>query len=87
MQDDFSKDVAAVARIDTVQKILEVICRTTGMGFSAVACAVRDEIAFGLKSVRIPGDILRGRHLFSFGGGEKQGNYGHEEAVRTNKKP
>lgn len=51
-------DVAAVGRIDAVAKILEVVCRTTGMGFSAVtrvtadrwvACAVRDEIAFGLE--------------------------------------
>lgn len=51
-------DVAAVARIDAVPRILEVICRTTGMGFAAVArvtedrwmaCAVRDEIDFGLK--------------------------------------
>lgn len=50
-------DVASIARIDVVPKILEVICRTTGLGFAAVArvtpdrwvaCAVRDEIAFGL---------------------------------------
>ncbi len=50
-------DVASIARIDLVPKILEVICRTTGLGFVAVArvtperwvaCAVRDEIAFGL---------------------------------------
>jgi signal transduction histidine kinase len=50
-------EVAAVGRIDVVPKILEVICRTTGMGFAAVArvtedrwiaCAVRDEIGFGL---------------------------------------
>ena len=43
--------------------ILEVVCRTTGMGFAAiarvtedrwVACAVRDEIAFGL----VPGGEL-----------------------------
>ncbi|WP_020476573.1 GAF domain-containing sensor histidine kinase [Zavarzinella formosa] len=56
--EDFSADVAAVGLIDVVPKILNVICRTTGMGFSAVArvtesrwvaCAVRDEIAFGLK--------------------------------------
>src|SRR3954467_1326927 len=49
-------DVAAVARIDAVPTILEVVCRTTGMGFAAVArvtdegglaCAVRDEISFG----------------------------------------
>src|SRR4051812_46710474 len=50
-------DVAAVSRIATAATILEVGCRTTGMGFAAiarvtedrwVACAVRDEIAFGL---------------------------------------
>jgi signal transduction histidine kinase len=43
--------------MDVVPKILDVICRTTGMGFAAVArvtedrwiaCAVRDDIGFGL---------------------------------------
>src|SRR5215218_4032134 len=57
MNEDHSHDVAAVSRINAVPKILEVVCRTTGMGFAAVArvteqrwvaCAVRDEIAFGL---------------------------------------
>lgn len=56
-------DISAVSKIDAVASILEVICRTTGMGFSAVArvtqdrwvaCAVRDEIAFGL----LPGGEL-----------------------------
>ncbi|RYU91951.1 GAF domain-containing sensor histidine kinase [Mucilaginibacter terrigena] len=51
-------DIEAVGRIDAVTSILEVVCRTTGMGFAAVArvtdekwiaCAVRDEIKFGLK--------------------------------------
>jgi len=55
---DFSADIAAIQRIDAVPRILEVICRTTGMGFAAVArvteqrwvcCAVRDEIQFGLE--------------------------------------
>lgn len=50
-------DVKAVAELKVVQSVLEVVCRTTGMGFSAVArvtdtrwiaCAVRDEIQFGL---------------------------------------
>jgi len=50
-------DVAAIARIDAVPSILAVCCRVTGMGFAAVArvtetewiaCAVRDEIGFGL---------------------------------------
>lgn len=57
MNKDFSDDVQAISRINAVPMILEVICRTTGMGFAAVArvteerwvaCAVRDEIAFGL---------------------------------------
>jgi len=56
-------DVASVAKIDAVGSILEVVCRTTGMGFAAVArvtedrwiaCVVRDEIAFGL----LPGSEL-----------------------------
>lgn len=56
--DDVEGDVAAIASIDAVSTILEVVCRTTGMGFAAVArvtedrwiaCAVRDEIRFGLK--------------------------------------
>jgi GAF domain-containing protein len=56
-------DVAAISRIDAVASILEIVCRTTGMGFAAVArvtkdrwvaCAVRDEIAFGL----LPGGEL-----------------------------
>ncbi|HZY19222.1 MAG TPA: ATP-binding protein [Ramlibacter sp.] len=51
------QDIEAVASIDAVPLILEVLTRTTGMGFAAVArvtdqqwicCAVRDEIAFGL---------------------------------------
>jgi len=56
-------DVEAVSNIPAVASILEVICRTTGMGFAAVArvtddkwiaCAVRDEINFGL----VPGGEL-----------------------------
>jgi signal transduction histidine kinase len=61
---DLSADIAAVQRIDAVPRILEVVCRSTGMGFAAVArvtedrwvcCAVRDEIAFGL----VPGGELK----------------------------
>jgi signal transduction histidine kinase len=56
-------DIAAISRIDAIPRILEVVCRTTGMGFAAVArvtderwiaCSVRDEIAFGL----VPGSEL-----------------------------
>jgi signal transduction histidine kinase len=52
-------DVEIVSRITVVPTILEVICRTTGMGFAAVArvteekwiaCSVRDEIQFGLEA-------------------------------------
>src|SRR4051794_38236207 len=64
MPDDFQVDVAAISRIEAVPRILEVVCRTTGMGFAAVArvtedrwiaCSVRDEIAFGLR----PGGELK----------------------------
>ena len=64
MAGDFHADISIINRIDAVPRILEVICRTTGMGFAAVArvtesrwvcCAVRDEIQFGLK----PGDELK----------------------------
>jgi signal transduction histidine kinase len=57
MMTDFGADIAAVQGIAAVPRILEVVCRSTGMGFAAVArvteqrwicCAVRDEIAFGL---------------------------------------
>jgi signal transduction histidine kinase len=49
--------IKAIGRIEAVPSILEVCCRVTGMGFAAVArvtetewiaCAVHDEIAFGL---------------------------------------
>jgi signal transduction histidine kinase len=58
LKDLFAEDLSAIARIDAVPMILEVVCRTTGMGFAAVArvtedrwiaCAVRDEIQFGLQ--------------------------------------
>ncbi len=64
MNNDFASDVVLVSGIDAVPKILEVICRMTGMGFAAVArvtderwiaCAVRDEIQFGLE----PGGELK----------------------------
>jgi signal transduction histidine kinase len=64
MADNFQADIAAVSRIEAVPTILEVVCRTTGMGFAAVArvtedrwiaCSVRDEIAFGLR----PGGELK----------------------------
>ncbi|CAN5177303.1 HAMP domain-containing sensor histidine kinase [soil metagenome] len=57
MTTTIADDIAAIGRLDVIPKILEVACRTTGMGFAAVArvtedrwvaCAVRDEIEFGL---------------------------------------
>jgi signal transduction histidine kinase len=55
---DLLADVARIEQIPIIPTMLEVICRTTGMGFAAVArvtegkwvaCSVRDEIDFGLK--------------------------------------
>ena len=60
----FDRDIAKVSGIAAVPTILDVVSRTTGMGFTAVArvtedrwitCASRDELAFGLK----PGDELK----------------------------
>ncbi|MDB5121558.1 MAG: histidine kinase [Sphingobacteriales bacterium] len=57
-------DVESIKRIPVISNILEVICRSTGMGFAAIArvtenrwiaCGVRDEIQFGL----IPGEELK----------------------------
>lgn len=58
------KDIEAINRIPAIANILEVVCLTTGMGFSAVArvteeswvaCAVKDQINFGL----LPGGELK----------------------------
>src|SRR5450432_2085774 len=58
MTQNLQTDLDRVSRIAAVPTILEVICRTTGMGFAAVArvtedrwiaCSVLDEIDFGLK--------------------------------------
>jgi GAF domain-containing protein len=57
MEQHFIHNVATVQSIAVVPRILEVVCRATGMGFAAVArvtdarwiaCAVRDELNFGL---------------------------------------
>ena len=64
MDGGLQADIEAVGAIDAVPTILDVVCRTTGMGFAAVArvteerwiaCAVRDEIQFGLQ----PGGELK----------------------------
>jgi signal transduction histidine kinase len=53
-----AQDLAAISRISAVSAVLKVICNNTGMGFAAVArvtdhtwvaCAVQDNINFGLK--------------------------------------
>ena len=53
----FQDDIDAIGRVEAVPTILDVVCRTTGMGFAAVArvtddrwiaCSVKDDIAFGL---------------------------------------
>lgn len=57
-------DVESIQKIQIVPTILDVVCRTTGMGFAAVArvtenrwitCSLLDKIKFGLK----PGDELK----------------------------
>lgn len=55
---EIQADIQSVGRIPVISRILEVICKTTGMGFAAIArvtpekwivCSVRDEINFGLR--------------------------------------
>jgi signal transduction histidine kinase len=64
MIDDFSEDIAAVQSVKAIPTILDIVCRTTGMRFAAVArvtedrwiaCSVRDDVAFGLQ----PGGELK----------------------------
>ena len=64
MSETFEQDVAAVSSIKAIPTILDIVCRTTGMRFAAVArvtedrwiaCSVRDDINFGLK----PGGELK----------------------------
>lgn len=62
--DDLARDVSAINKIPIISQLLDVICRTTGMGFSAVSrvtedkwvtCTSLDSIGFGLKE----GDELK----------------------------
>ncbi|SHJ53849.1 Signal transduction histidine kinase [Roseomonas rosea] len=74
MSGPLQRDVEAVGRIEAVPTILDVICRTTGMGFAAiarvtedrwVACATLDHIGFGLRSggeLRVDTTICRDIH-------------------------
>ncbi len=56
---DIAQAVKLIGRLESIPTILEVVARTTGMGFTAVAkvtewswtaCAVHDRIDFGIKS-------------------------------------
>ncbi|HYQ15900.1 MAG TPA: histidine kinase dimerization/phospho-acceptor domain-containing protein, partial [Polyangiaceae bacterium] len=64
LEAEFLAAVRAVGGISAVPLILDVLCRSTGMGFAAVArvtgerwiaCSVRDDIGFGL----LPGGELK----------------------------
>jgi signal transduction histidine kinase len=59
VEDNLERDLARIAQIDIVPSLLQVLCKLTGLGFAAIArvtetrwiaCAVRDEIAFGLQA-------------------------------------
>jgi hypothetical protein len=63
-EEQIQNEVKLVGGLAIIPSMLQVICRTTGMGFAAVAkvtedrwiaCGVRDEINFGLK----PGGELK----------------------------
>ncbi len=63
MTDSSTSDVTTIAGLSAVPVLLDIVCRTNGLGIAAVArvtesrwiaCAVRDPMGFGLK----PGDEL-----------------------------
>lgn len=63
LRPDIIADINLIQNIPAIPNILSVICRTTGMGFAAVArvtseqwiaCSIRDDINFGLQ----PGEEL-----------------------------
>lgn len=63
MSSSLLTDVEAIQRIGCVSSMLELCCRLTGMGYAAIsrvtdtswiACAVRDEVGFGIA----PGNEL-----------------------------
>jgi hypothetical protein len=63
MDTDFTADIDAIQRIDAVPRILEIVCRSTGMGFAAVARASRTADGFVLpfatkSSLASPGGEL-----------------------------
>ena len=45
----FEAGIAAVNTIEVVPTILEVVCRTAGMGFAAVARSSDEETSFTLR--------------------------------------
>src|SRR5690348_14031528 len=60
-EEDIRRDIEAVSRIDAVPMILDVVCRTTNMGFAAVArvteqrwvcCSSLDHLGLGLTPGR-----------------------------------
>lgn len=64
LAENFQKDIQAISRIDAIPTILDVVCRTTNMGFAAVArvteqrwvcCSSLDYLGFGL----VPGGELQ----------------------------
>lgn len=64
MDNAFQSDIDAINKIPVVSGMLEIICRTTNMGFAAIArvtedhwiaCSVHDDINFGLQ----PGGELK----------------------------
>lgn len=63
LRQNLQADIDSVNQIPIVPRLLDEICRNTGMGFAAIArvtddtwitCSIKDDIAFGLK----PGDEL-----------------------------
>ncbi len=92
------QDMESIRKIPVIPSILKVICKTTGMGFAVVArvtkdrwlaCAVRDEINFGLKAgdelditTTICQEIQQTRRLVAFDSVEDDEGYRHHRMPR-----
>jgi hypothetical protein len=87
---DFQANVESVSRIEAVPTLFDVVCRTTGRRFAAVArvtedrwiaCGVLDEIDFGLK----PGWLMKLEQQKVVTGGIIEGSVQQLALVRRNR--
>jgi signal transduction histidine kinase len=98
LRTDLRQDVENILKIDIIPSLLDVVCRSTGMGFAAVArvtennwvaCQVQDEIGFGLQpggelvvETTICHEVRQQHHLVVFDDAEKDPVYNTHHTPR-----